>query len=232
MREPLVADDASAQPDAAQIMENRLGLKTVLVVRHAESTQNVAMRRLMHCDCCALPAILTLGQDPYLSEAGVAQLGAAAPGASALIAAYKVELVAHSPLRRAKETAERLFGGGSAPLVEVVGAHEATVPETLCCCRGVDRRIDRVQRWLLERPERTIVLVGHKHFFKRALKRRADITNVGVVECRCDTETGALHPLRDLAALSEFRPPEAGTNEGVDAGGGAGEPESETMDRT
>lgn len=194
MEAPLVADDSASSPSSDG------GEKTVFVVRHAESLQNVAMRRVAHCDCTALPSLCILGQDPGLSAAGSAQLEAAAAGARALAATRRIELVAHSPLVRARQTAERLFGDGDAPLVEVSESYELTVGEALCCCgSGMHTRVEAVERWLLRRPERTIALVAHEMFLQRALRRSARIPNVGFIECRADPTTGRLRAVGDVA---------------------------------
>jgi broad specificity phosphatase PhoE len=196
MNESLILADA-AGGDAASNCAGENG-KVVFLVRHAESLQNVAMRRLVRCDCRVLPSVCCLGQDPALSSAGLSQLESARDGARLLLARRGVELVAHSPLQRARETAVQLFGSDDVPMVGLPSAYELTVQEVLCCGAGVRTRIQSVERWLAARPERTIVLVGHEVFSKLALGRRGGIPNVGCVECRCDPETGTLRMLRDI----------------------------------
>lgn len=192
-RRPLIA-----KPDAPTTSDS----KVVFLVRHAESLQNVAMRRLSRCDCGALPAFVTLGQDPALSPVGVGMLDGCEPAARALLAGRQIELVVHSPLQRARQTAEHLFGGSGVQMVELENAYELTAQEYLICLLSIDQRLRAVERWLAARRERVIVLVGHEHFFKRALNRHEGIPNVGCVQCSCDAQTGRLFPVCDISFKS------------------------------
>lgn len=167
--------------------------KQVFLIRHAQSEQNVATARLHQGHVSSLLRLASLGHDAPLSAAGQAQLAAAR---QAMVASdhrldgVGVELVAHSPLQRARDTALALFGGGPTPMVEMPTLYERTAWETFASS-SFDRRIAGVCAWLHGRNETRIALVGHGQFFKRALGLDAVQDNVAVLECSFSPTCGA-----------------------------------------
>ena len=103
--------------------------KTVYFIRHAESEQNVAMRRLKRGEMKVLFWLAYIGVAAPLSAYGRTQL----EGAPAKLAAAgfgQIELVAHSPYMRARQTAAELFREppfSAIPQIELEWLHERTV---------------------------------------------------------------------------------------------------------
>jgi broad specificity phosphatase PhoE len=166
--------------------------KTVLCIRHGESTFNAAWR---------VNAIDPLHFDAPLSDLGRSQVAQA----RSALAGYPVEVVLTSPLTRALQTAHGLFDGHpNAPRMEVAPLLRERVenscdigrpPAALAAefpaidvskldetwwhkeghadARGiciepvavVQGRVARFKAELLARPERVVALVGHGTFF-------------------------------------------------------------------
>ena len=156
--------------------------KTLYLIRHAQSEQNVAIARFNRGDPSALVAIACLGYDAPLSSTGEAQLQAARESLADFAAEHCVELVAHSKYVRAKTTARALFGGTERPLLMLPFLHERTLSEYLIPTL-LDGRIAELRAWLDRREERVIALVGHGQFFKRALGLPRSQPNVSVMAC-------------------------------------------------
>ena len=166
--------------------------KTVLCIRHGESTFNAAWR---------VNPVDPLHFDAPLSEFGRGQVSQARPA----LARYPVEIVLTSPLTRALQTAHGLFDGHpNAPRIEVApllrervenscdigrapGALAAEFPsidlsqldeewwhkEGRPDARGicvepvpvVQARAAQLKSYVLARPEDVMALVGHGTFF-------------------------------------------------------------------
>lgn len=159
---------------------NAPGLKKLFLVRHAQSEQNIAQKRLKEWQATALCTVCSLGYDASLSLAGKQQVEGAAKTLSGFVAEHKVELVAHSPYQRAADTAIGVFR--DAPLTMLSFLYEQTVPEFFAPML-MDWRIAALRRWIDSRPERVIVLVGHGQFFRRATGRAAVQPNLSVLTC-------------------------------------------------
>lgn len=167
-------------------------IRTVLCIRHGESTFNAAWR--------ANP-VDPLHFDAPLSEVGRGQVAQA----RAAVARYPVEIVLASPLTRALQTAHGLFDGHpDAPRIEVVPLlrervenscdigraaalvaaefpsidfsrlgdgwwHREGTPDARGICvepvELVQQRAAQLREHVLARPERVIALVGHGTFF-------------------------------------------------------------------
>lgn len=112
------------------------GVKTVFLVRHAQSEQNVATAKLAAGKAGALADIVALGYDAPLSKEGERQLQAAAASLKGFSAQHGIELVAHSPYQRAARTAKALFS--DRPMVELPPLHERTVSEYVWCTTRVE----------------------------------------------------------------------------------------------
>jgi broad specificity phosphatase PhoE len=150
-------------------------------VRHAESTENVKIGefktgwdRLSSLE--GLPSasemwagmrLLEFDTDSELSALGKRQLDdqCARMAESSFIKTAGIELVVHSPLRRARETCDAVFGS----ITSGEGAVPKLVNHDLRECKPMEHmytapfqaRIDRFAQWLAMRDETTIALVGH-----------------------------------------------------------------------
>lgn len=91
----------------------------VFMVRHAQSEANVASARLGAGEVSAIWPFLTMGADAPLSDMGRQQLAAAQAQLVGFIEDRGVQLIAHSPLVRAQQTAHALFSDCGAPFVEL-----------------------------------------------------------------------------------------------------------------
>ena len=89
------------------------------MVRHAQSEANVASARLGAGEVSAIWPFLTMGADAPLSDMGRQQLAAAQAQLVGFIEDRGVQLIAHSPLVRAQQTAHALFSDCGAPFVEL-----------------------------------------------------------------------------------------------------------------
>jgi broad specificity phosphatase PhoE len=91
------------------------------MVRHAQSEANVASARLENGEVSAIWGFLTMGSDAPLSDMGRQQLAAARVQlmGSRFIEERGVQLIAHSPLVRAQQTAHALFDECGVPFVEL-----------------------------------------------------------------------------------------------------------------
>ena len=163
--------------------------KTVYLVRHAQSEQNVATASLHRGEPSALIDMIRLGYDAPVSEAGQQQLKLAQQRLDGFAAQRGIELVAHSPLQRARATAEALFSGHRRPLLTLPALHERTVSEYFFPWL-LDARIREVHDWLGSREERVVALVGHGQFFKRCLGAEAVQPNVSVIESTFRSSSG------------------------------------------
>lgn len=90
-----MAEGEAAPADAATTT------KTVFLVRHAQSEQNVASARFSEGDVSALVDIAMLGYDAPLSKQGESQLREASVALDGFAAQRGIALVAHSPYQRA-----------------------------------------------------------------------------------------------------------------------------------
>ena len=183
--------------------------KTILCIRHGESTFNRAWRER---------PVDPLHYDAPLSEAGHEQVRGARPA----LAEVPVEIVIVSPLTRALETALGLFGGhprsppmlvadlarervenscdiGRSPSVlaaqfpmldvahldEVWWHAEGEADERGVCVEpleAVDARVARFRALLRERPERVIAVVAHGTFFFHLTGRHLANCEVATIE--------------------------------------------------
>jgi broad specificity phosphatase PhoE len=70
--------------------------KTIYLVRHAQSEQNVTTHRLQRGDILAVGSLVSLGYDAPVSKEGQEQLGAARERLASLVRDKGIALVAHS----------------------------------------------------------------------------------------------------------------------------------------
>ena len=152
--------------------------KTIILVRHAESTNNVAKQTLKRTrrlerwpvgnEWQQLRSLLSFPMDTPLSSNSDAMLQWQRKAMCASAEQQwraQVQVVLHSPLQRARRTAEGLFGGGSLELIEVSGIYEKSLAEH-AGLRSLRQRTTSFTAALLERPEECIAVVGHSAFFR------------------------------------------------------------------
>ena len=197
-----MAEGGAAPADAAT--------KTVFLVRHAQSEQNVASARFAEGDVSALVDIAMLGYDAPLSKQGEAQLREASVALDGFAAQRGIALVAHSPYQRAVQTARALFAAFPRPLVQLPSLHERTMTEYFFPWL-LDQRVAQVRSWLDAREERVIALVGHGAFFARCLGASRVQPNVSIVEATYSPAAGFVARAGDkkfaYAGFSESEPP-------------------------
>ena len=209
----------ATQTDASSPKEESAETKSVFLVRHAQSQQNVATARFFeHGDAAALGMLLRLGYDAPLSDAGQSQLEDAAKkldGRQEKSFAERngVELVACSPYSRAADTAAAIFPR-FANFCTLPALVERSVTEYFFPQR-MDARIDEVKSWLDGRQEKVIALVGHGQFFKRCMGKERPPgmgsgevqANVSIIKCTYSATAG----FRDCQlAFDGYRDPAAG----------------------
>mmetsp|Transcript_25751 Transcript_25751/g.47061 ORF Transcript_25751/g.47061 Transcript_25751/m.47061 type:complete len:207 (+) Transcript_25751:108-728(+) len=154
--------------------------KTVFLIRHAESRNNVDKRetaRLFRRLCrgilpsCAqlrhMLALLKVEMNSSLSSYGQAQVARQHETLSSanFIGTSGVQLIVHSPLVRAKETCSRLFPEQTVPMMEHSELFEKDIGEHLGW-RRLSSRVRSFEEWLEARSESHIVIVGHSAFFR------------------------------------------------------------------
>ena len=183
------------------------GAKTVFLVRHAQSEQNVASARFADGDVSALVDIASIGYDAPLSKQGESQLREASVALDGFAAQRGIALVAHSPYQRAVHTARALFAGFPQPLVQLPPLHERTMTEFFFPFL-LDRRVAEVCSWLDAREERVIALVGHGAFFARCLGASRVQPNVSIVETTYSPAAGFVPRADHRFAYPGFSEPE------------------------
>ena len=120
--------------------------KTVYLVRHAQSEQNIATARLEKGDVGALGDLVRLGFDAPVSAEGRQQLTTAARSLDGFATQQKIEIVAHSPYQRAVTTAMALFSGHHRPLELLPPLHERTIAEYLFPSHSTGLRLAQRKR--------------------------------------------------------------------------------------
>ena len=154
-------------------------------MRHAQSLENIKITALVdgvtRLQNFRLPTIeqvmksislLHIDMDSPVSALGKNQIIDAATFVLGcdFLTRFKVDLVAYSPLIRAKDTCLTVFDSHSDSTIVLEHLKEATPYEQLIRSTTVTQRIARFERWLSLRDEDTILVVGHSQFFKRLLK--------------------------------------------------------------
>ena len=190
--------------------------RTVYLVRHAQSQQNVATAKLAGGNITALADLIMLGYDAPLSSEGEMQLQTAAVSLKDFAQQQGVALVAHSPYQRAVHTARAVFPAQTQRMVELPSLHERTISEYFCPWL-LDARVAAVRQWLDGREEKVIALVGHGQFFKRCLGARGVQPNVAIVQTVYSAQ-GGFKPKEGATECRRGRPspPDAGEVEAPD----------------
>lgn len=219
------------------------GAKTVFLVRHAESTENVKTAALMSSmnDLMALrlpsfrkiktavkiinPTSTTT--DSVVSENGKRQIADVAQQIKQedFLREHQVDLVLHSPLKRARATCHGMFGvvdGHDGSLEGIAAAADDAVIDAggkrnrngevptrvLECLREktlveympgqlsrLEGRIEEFEDFLLNLPEERIVVVGHSQYFRKMLGMDWKFQN-------CDVWSTTLLPRQQQARTS------------------------------
>ena len=193
------ADDNTTSCDATT--------KTIFLIRHAESEENrrigslkAAFKSLIRLslpkseDVKAACELIRVDQqiDSNVSEFGQQQIKYMANviEESNFIQKHQIQLVAHSPLIRARDTCRGLFGGTAADptptiptLCELEELKEMTPTEWIPGNAGsLHQRFRALESWISQRPEKTMVLVGHSQFFKALLHLDYKFGNCDVIQ--------------------------------------------------
>jgi broad specificity phosphatase PhoE len=167
--------------------------KTIYLIRHAESEENERLASLVnvfssfyHLSLPSTADIYSSFQllnipaqvDSAVSEKGKQQIEDMAGKLTKADFVKQVELVAHSPLHRARHTSRGLLECMAPNLkhesvkrvVETDLLREKYPSEWIPGYYATfQTRIDQCEEWLLQQPEDNIVLVGHSQFFKAML---------------------------------------------------------------
>uniref|UniRef100_A0A7S1DB77 Phosphoglycerate mutase n=1 Tax=Cyclophora tenuis TaxID=216820 RepID=A0A7S1DB77_CYCTE len=104
-----------------------------------------------------------------------------------------IQVIAHSPLKRARETCRGLFGrvaptestteerDGVLRVVQLDSLLEKTPTEWIPGNLGpLTNRITKFEQWIADQPEDVIAVVGHSQFFKAMLEMNFKFGNVDV----------------------------------------------------
>jgi len=204
-----------------------LKTKTLYLIRHAESNENRRQESLIRSlkrvanmklplrdDVAASVELLDMiGQlDSFVSEKGQKQIDQLASKLQMddFVRRKGINVVAHSPLVRARQTCEGMLGcvtDRSASNVESLweGKMAATVDRVVELPCLVERspietvipvhhdkfiqRIDTFEEWLCEQPEDKIAVVGHSNFFKYMLNLPYKFGNCDVWEVKFNPST-------------------------------------------
>lgn len=161
--------------------------KTVYLVRHAESVENIRVRaarevfgrirmfRLPNSDQVKKTlSLLQMDNDADLSPNGNAMLEemGALLKSEDFVKANAVDLIAHSPLIRAKKTCMAMFVTGTetkTPVVSLDALVEMTPLEYVTSRSAFRKRMGSFEAWLASRSESSIVVVGHSQYFRQLL---------------------------------------------------------------
>ncbi len=207
--------------------------KTVYLIRHAESDENRRLASLSRSikglvslkiptkdDLVASSELLHISAqiDSDVSPKGRSQINQLGRRlmADEFVAKMGIQLVAHSPLKRARSTSEGMLGcvspndqekGCQAPsvarVVELDLLSERTPMEWLPIHHDAfTKRIANFEQWLSEQPEDVIAIVGHSQYFKSMLGLNKKFKNCDVWSLQFDyhsvemTHKGVKHDVR------------------------------------
>ncbi len=207
--------------------------KTIYLIRHAESDENRRLASLSRSlkglvslkipakdDLVASSELLHISAqiDSDVSPKGRAQINQLGRRlmADEFVVKMGIQLVAHSPLKRARSTSEGMLRcvspndqeeGCQAPsvtrVVELDLLSERTPMEWLPIHHDAfTKRIANFEQWLSEQPEDVIAIVGHSQYFKSMLGLNKKFKNCDVWSLQFDyhsvemTHKGVKHDVR------------------------------------
>lgn len=194
-------------------------LKKLFLIRHAESLENERLacltRSLSGLSRLSLPSASDLRRsvelinvsaqvDSAVSDVGRDQINQVGGRLRAdnFLTKNNVQLVAHSPLLRARQTSEGMLGCVAAPFGSDE-SHTVTAPvkrvEELSCLEekhpsewipgnfgAFAKRMADFEAWVCDQPENTMAIVGHSQFFKAMLELDYKFSNCDVWEVTID----------------------------------------------
>jgi len=190
-----------------------ISVKTIYLIRHAESDENRRIASLGRCfkslGKFSLPSktdiyastelINVMAQiDSNVSPLGVQQIATMGNKLKEedFLTKTGIQLVVHSPLLRAKETSEGMLGCRSDTnqkaesvqrVLELDLLMEKTPQEwTPMYFSTFLERIANFEKWLTEQPEEKIAIVGHSQYFKAMLGLKYKFGNCDVWEVDFD----------------------------------------------
>lgn len=203
--------------------DTKTNFKTIYLIRHAESEENRRVGSLKstfaslgrfsipkQSDITAAWELCSVGEqiDSNVSNVGkeqIIRMSTILKEKNFLISNH-IELIAHSPLIRAKETCSGLLGytaesSSISPLalesssalqrvIEMDILKEKTLIEWIPGQSGTFiKRINELEEWLRTVPENNIVLVGHSQFFKALLQLEYKFYNCDVYKVSYNPNT-------------------------------------------
>lgn len=197
--------------------------KRVFLIRHAESEENRRLNSLKNVATdlsrFTLPKSSDVGSaaewfnfvdqlDSDVSENGRRQINDMAELLKKSNFVQNVDMVAHSPLKRAMETSKGLLGCYApdtkvTPVKRVVDIkllEEKTPSEWTISYSNFEKRISDMEVWLAEQPEDRVALVGHSQFFKKMLNLDFKFGNCDVWE----VEFNPNRTTKDLSDTSQY----------------------------
>jgi broad specificity phosphatase PhoE len=138
--------------------------------------------------------VLLQQQEPPQHEQPQQQPPLNSPSSSVL---SRIQLVAHSPLQRAKDTCLGMLGclapstlsHGIKRVEQVDWLKERTPAEWVISRSSFHMRLVQLEDWLAQQPEDCIALVGHSQYFKKLLQIDYLIGNCDVVQVTFDPST-------------------------------------------
>lgn len=193
-----------AEPDAAIIASTAPTPKTIYFIRHAESLENERLGSIKNAfhDLArlSLPKArdVTNGLqwfnfpsqiDSDVTEQGRQQIASMAETLKRanFLERDQIQLVVHSPLKRARDTCQGILGCAG-PDICVVPVQRVLqldlliekTPMEWVNSSSFAKRIKDFEQWLAEQPEERICLVGHSQYFKALLKLDYKFANCDV----------------------------------------------------
>jgi len=197
---------------SASAVDSQSSIKTVYLIRHAESEENRRIASFSRVATSFSKFSLPSSKDVFsasglinvpaqvdsnVSEVGERQIEHVASKLreEEFLAKKNVTLVAHSPLKRARQTAEGMLGCAAPDTKAPTVAHveetalliEKTPAEWLPYNSGsLACRIAAFEAWLGEQPHEAIAIVGHSQFFKAMLGLSFKFGNCEVWELAFD----------------------------------------------
>ena len=190
----------------------KLNQKTVFFVRHCESSNNQVSNETKEClrglmrgkipnssDFKALSAVAFQPYDCEITGRGRVDI----IDISRVLKEhdfwhkYQPELIVHSPLIRARETAKGIYQSAPAPyneisIIENEDLREATTYEQMVDSSGMTKRIKSFKKWLFSLEEHVIIVVGHGNYFRRMLNYKNQIYNCDVLTAKfCGSDKGS-----------------------------------------
>jgi len=163
------------------------------LIRHCESQNNVDNRDVVHVFKISssmtlatfkqIGSLMTFPMDTPLSALGIEQYRQQARHLedAKLVEKYGISLILHSHLIRADATCKGLFVGHENKMMKHTNMYEKDIPEHVGK-KDLAVRTEAIKRYLLNRPEQTIVLVGHSAVFRDLMGRAEKVQNCDVWE--------------------------------------------------